>query len=377
MAYDPTYMQMAVDLAWRGAGFANPNPMVGCVLVKDGTVIGQGWHARFGQPHAERNAVADCLSRNLSPRGAEAYVTLEPCCHHGKQPPCSDLLIQQGVAKVYVGIDDPNPQVAGKGIAQLRAAGIEVQVGFLQDQIRQQNKAFLKLFTSRMPYVVMKSASTLDGKIATASGDSKWVSCEESRAWVHQLRHHLMAICVGIGTVLADDPLLNCRHQVPTPAHPIRIVVDSQARIPLQSQLVRTAGTYPLWVAHTADAPQSKLLQLNALGVRTICCHAHHGRVSIPDLLHRIANPADKAVPPVDSLLLEGGAQLNAAFLREGCVDELNLFLAPKMVGGSSAPSTVADLGVSLMSQAFQFSHLQVRPVGSDLLIIAKPIKQV
>lgn len=375
MSYDPTYMQMAIDLAWRGEGFANPNPMVGCVLVKDGIVVGQGWHACFGQPHAERNAVADCLSRGLSPRGAEAYVTLEPCCHHGKQPPCSDLLIEQGVSKVYVGIDDPNPKVAGHGIAQLREAGIEVEVGFLQDQIREQNKAFLKLFTTRMPYVLMKSAMTLDGKIATRTGDSKWVSCDESRAMVHHLRHRMMAICVGIGTVLVDDPLLNCRHQVESPCHPIRIVVDSTARIPLDSQLVRTAEQYPLWVAHTQNASEEKLIHLREKGVRTICCDSSDGHVSVSNLLHQIANPSDSAQPAIDSLLLEGGASLNAAFLRSGCVDEVNLFVAPKLVGGNTAPSPIADLGVLKMSEALQLRDIECHAVGTDLLIKAKPIK--
>lgn len=370
MSYNEKYMLRAIELAKRGEGFADPNPMVGCVLVRDGEVIGEGWHARYGAYHAERDAVMKCLDRGINVRGAEAYVTLEPCCHHGKQPPCSELLIEQGIAKVYVGIEDPNPLVAGHGIQQLRDAGIEVEVGFEEEKIRELDKHFLKLFTTRRPYVLMKAAATIDGKIATAKGDARWVSCEASREYVHRLRHQMMAIMVGIHTVELDDPMLNCR-LFGDVCQPIRIVVDSKARISLESQLVRTANEIPLIVCHTADADPQKLEQLRLLGVKTLVCESSEGRVSVDDMLRQLANPADKADRAISSVLLEGGATLNASFLKAGCVDELNLFIAPKIVGGNSAPSFVGELGIDKMAQALPLQQVSYETVGQDLLVRA------
>ena len=375
MPYNEKYMMRAIELAKRGEGFADPNPMVGCVLVRDGAVIGEGWHARYGAYHAERDAVMRCRAKGVDVRGAEAYVTLEPCCHHGKQPPCSELLIEAGVAKVYVGIEDPNPLVAGHGIQQLRDAGIAVEVGFRQDEIRELDKHFLKLFTTRRPYVLMKAAATLDGRIATATGDARWVSCEESRQYVHRLRHAMMAIMVGIRTVEQDDPMLNCRMDGEV-CQPIRIVVDSQARISPECQLVRTAREVPVVVAHTDGADKEKLALLQRLGVRTLACKAADGRVDVGNMLELLANPTDKGQAPISSILLEGGAALNASFLKAGAVDEVNLFLAPKLVGGSDAPSFVGDLGVEKMAEALQLQDIDYELIGQDILVRAKIRRQ-
>lgn len=371
MSYNEKYMLRAIELAKKGEGFADPNPMVGCVLVRNNQVIGEGWHARYGAYHAERDAVMKCLANGIEVRGAEAYVTLEPCCHHGKQPPCSQLLIDQGIAKVYVGIEDPNPLVAGHGIEQLRNAGIEVEVGFEQERIKELNKTFLKLFTTRLPYVVMKAAATLDGKIATATGNSRWVSCHESRQYVHRLRHQYMAIMVGIRTVELDDPMLNCRLDGPV-CQPIRIVVDSTARISLDSQLVKTAHNSPVIVAHTQMADPDKLRQLQQLGVITLLCQSAEGRVDIHNLLHQLANPTQGSLPAISSILLEGGATLNAAFLKAGAVDEVNLFLAPKVVGGNDAPGFIGSLGIEKMAEAIPFKDISYQLVGQDILIRAK-----
>lgn len=374
MSYNEKYMLRAIELARKGEGFADPNPLVGCVLVRDGEVIGEGWHARYGAYHAERDAVMKCLAAGVDVRGAEAYVTLEPCCHHGKQPPCSELLIEQGIAKVYVGIEDPNPLVAGHGIQQLRDAGIEVEVGFEEDKIRELDKHFLKLFTARRPYVLMKSAATLDGKIATQTGDSRWVSCEESRQYVHCLRHQMMAIMVGIRTVEMDDPMLNCRLEGEV-CQPIRIVVDSKARISLECKLVQTAREIPVIVAHTDLAEPEKLEQLRQLGVRTLICKTTDCQVDIDDMLFHLANPTDKSMPSISSVLLEGGATLNASFLKAGAVDEINLFLAPKLVGGNAAPGFVGDLGIEKMADAVVMQDIKYQIIGRDLLLVMKIAK--
>lgn len=364
MSYREEMMQRAIALAQLGAGFVNPNPLVGCVLVKDGRVIAEGYHQRFGGPHAERNAILHCHSQGLSPRGAEAYVTLEPCCHHGKQPPCSQLLIDEGIAKVYVGIADPNPLVAGRGIAQLRQAGIEVEVGFLQDCIAEQNKVFLTSMTLHRPYVLMKTATTLDGKIATATGDSRWVTGPEARRHVHRLRHQLMAVMVGIGTVLADDPQLTCRLDGCAPlCQPYRIVVDTRARIPLQSQLVLSARQWPLIVVHGPEADADKVAALAAAGAETLCCNTR----DIGAMLGALARPAEGR-PAIDSILLEGGAALNASFLKAGMVDEINLFVAPK-IAGAEALAPVGPLGIERMADALAFSLAGVRQMGQDVLL--------
>ena len=360
---DIEYMRRAMELAERGVGFTNPNPMVGAVIVKGGKVIGEGWHERYGEWHAERNAFKNCT---VSAEGATMYVTLEPCCHYGKTPPCTEAIIEHGIARVVIGMEDPNPLVAGKGIALLREAGIEVVCGIEEEALREQNRVFLKYISTRLPWVALKAAMTLDGKIATRTGDSKWITGAESRAYVHELRHRFMAILVGIGTVVADDPLLNCRIEGRGVRQPIRVVVDSNARLALESQLVQTAGVYRTIVAYTRFAPEERVKALREAGVEMLLCGEKEGLVDVRNLLEQLGQFG------IDSILLEGGGSLNYTFLTEGLVDELYAFTAPKIVGGMNAKTPVEGMGVEKMADAINLELKNILNIGDDVLLKLK-----
>ena len=355
-------MRRALELAKKGGGFVHPNPLVGCVVVKDCQVIAEGYHEKYGEFHAERNALTNCQSET---KGASLYVTLEPCCHYGKTPPCTEIIIEKGIKKVYVGILDPNPLVAGKGVKRLQDAGIEVEVGLCADEIHELNKVFLKYITTKRPYVIMKTAMTLDGKIAAFTGDSKWVTNEESRKMVHQLRSEMAGVIVGIGTVLDDNPMLTCRlkgnyHQ------PIRIVVDSNLRIPVDSQLVKTAKEYRTIVA-TGGRDAARHVPT---GVELLHCASKDGHVDINDLMTKLGSMG------IDSLLLEGGGTLNAAFLEAGCVDEVWAFIAPKIIGGAAAKTPVSGKGIDKMSEAINLQDIDIQNINGDILIKGKICSQ-
>lgn len=360
---DIEYMRRAMELAERGVGFTNPNPMVGAVIVKGGKVIGEGWHERCGEWHAERNAFKNCT---VPAEGATMYVTLEPCCHYGKTPPCTEAIIEHGIARVVVGMEDPNPLVAGKGIALLREAGIEVVCGVEEEALREQNRVFLKYISTKLPWVAMKTAMTLDGKIATRTGDSKWITGAEARAYVHELRHRFMAIVVGIGTAVADDPLLNCRIEGRGVRQPIRVVVDSNARLSLDSQLVKTAGEYRTIVAYTRFAPEESVKALREAGVEMLLCKEKEGLVDVRNLLELLGQSG------IDSILLEGGGSLNYTFLAEGLADELYAFIAPKIVGGMNAKTPVEGAGMEKMADAINLELENVLNVGHDVLLKLK-----
>lgn len=391
-AADARFMRRAIELAWRGWGWTNPNPLVGCVLVRDGRIIGEGWHEKCGQAHAERNALADCARRaaeepagercadtapNADParghaRGATAYVTLEPCCHTGKQPPCTEALIAAGVARVVVGSRDPNPLVAGKGSAKLREAGIRVDEDALRAECDELNPIFFRFISRKTPYVVAKWAMSADGKIACTSGDARWVSGPESRRDTHELRHRLAAIAVGIDTVLADDPLLTCRRQDEPGNQPLRVVLDSRLRIPEDCALVRSCaqGEAPLAVAACAsvDDPATdagaKAQRLHALGVEVL--HVPQdavGHVAVRPLLRALGEKG------IDSLLVEGGSGIHGAFFDEGAVDEVVVYLAPKVVGGADAPGPVAGAGAAKMAEATALGRPRAHALGGDLKI--------
>ena len=364
---DIEYMRRAMELAERGVGFTNPNPMVGAVIVKGGKVIGEGWHERCGEWHAERNAFKNCT---VSAEGATMYVTLEPCCHYGKTPPCTEAIIEHGIARVVIGMEDPNPLVAGKGIAFLREAGIEVVCGIEEEALREQNRVFLKYISTRLPWVALKAAMTLDGKIATRTGDSKWITGAEARAYVHELRHRFMAILVGIGTAVADDPLLNCRIEGRGVRQPIRVVVDSNARLSLESQLVQTAEEYRTIVAYTRFAPEERVKALQEAGVEMLLCEEKEGLVDVRNLLELLGQFG------IDSILLEGGGSLNYTFLAEGLADELYAFIAPKIVGGMNAKTPVEGLGVEKMADAITLELKNVLNIGDDVLLKLK-VKKV
>ena len=382
---DARFMRRAIALARRGAGWTNPNPLVGCVIARDGAIIGEGWHERCGQAHAERNALASCARRAAgapdaaaatsnaadpahgAATGATAYVTLEPCCHTGKQPPCTEALVAAGVARVVVGSRDPNPLVAGKGAAQLRAAGIRVDEDVLRKECDALNSVFFHYITSGMPYVVAKWAMSADGKIACASGDARWVSGPAARADGHELRHRLAAILVGINTVLADDPLLTCRRDVSAPSHqPTRIMLDSQLRIPADSRIVKSsaAGEAPLIIATCTTAPE-KVAALEAAGVEVWQLPADDaGRVALRPLLHALGERG------IDSVLVEGGSGVHASFFSEGLVNEVVVYLAPKVIGGAGAPTPVGGIGVERMAQAATLGEAHVSLLSPDVKLV-------
>lgn len=354
------HMRRAIELARSAHGWVNPNPLVGAVIVKDGRVIGEGCHERYGELHAERNALAACAE---SPEGATIYVTLEPCSHFGAQPPCADALVEAGIARVVVGSRDPNPLVSGRGNARLRAAGIEVIEDFLRDECDQLNARFFHFITTKTPYVTAKWAMTADGSIAAHTGDARWVSCEQSRAQVHDMRHDRMAIMVGIGTVLADDPMLTARRDEPS-RQPLRVICDSKLRIPLDCQLVRSASEYGLLVATAADLEgeaADRAARLVQAGIDVVSLPGEDGRVDLRALMR------DLGSRKVDSVLLEGGSTLNWQAFSQGIVNEAVVYLAPKVVGGASAPTPVGGEGFSLMSQAIALGSPQVELVGDDV----------
>ncbi|MBN7772171.1 bifunctional diaminohydroxyphosphoribosylaminopyrimidine deaminase/5-amino-6-(5-phosphoribosylamino)uracil reductase RibD [Clostridium aminobutyricum] len=351
------YMELALKLAQKGNGWTNPNPMVGAVIVKNGRIIGQGYHEKYGQLHAERNALSSCSE---SAEGATMYVTLEPCCHYGKTPPCTEAIIENKIKKVVIGSTDPNELVAGKGIKQLEEAGIEVVVGMMKEQCDALNHIFFNYIKEKKPFVAMKYAMTLDGKIATYSGKSKWITSEEAREHVHGLRHQYMGIMVGIGTVLKDNPMLDCR--LPNTKNPIRIICDTTLQIPMESQLVQTAKEIVTYVA-TASSDTEKIKQLEEANCKVLNVHIKDGHINLQNLIERLG--AEK----IDSILLEGGGMLNYAALESGLVDHVYCYIAPKLFGGAQAVSPVEGLGVENPDQAFLLENQKITSLGQDVLL--------
>lgn len=356
------YMIHALALAERGRGRTSPNPVVGAVIVKDGKIIGEGWHKKCGENHAEINAFEDAAAKENDVAGAEMYVTLEPCSHYGKTPPCAKAIIEKKIGKVYVGLLDPNPLVAGRGIRMMEEAGIRVESGILEEQCRRINEIFLKYITTKQPFVVMKTAMTLDGKIAAYTGDSKWVSGEASRKIVQQMRNSLTGIMAGIGTVLADDPQLTCRLE--GGRDPVRIIADSSLRIPLDAKVLKDENCI---IAAAEGCDQNKLKQLQEKGVTVLLTKAEHGRVDLKDLMEQLGARG------IDSILLEGGGGLNEAALKAGIVDRTVTFIAPKFIGGKDAKTPVEGRGFEKMSQAICLKNIQINRVGDDLMIQGTP----
>ena len=362
---DETYMRRALELAEKGAGWVSPNPLVGAVIVKDEEIIGEGYHERYGQLHAERNALAHCTK---SPKGATIYVTLEPCCHHGKQPPCTDALLAAGIRRVVIGSKDPNPLVHGKGIRILREHGVEVTEHVLEKECDAENEVFFHYMQTKLPFVILKYAMTLDGKIATYTGASRWVTGEAARAHVHRMRNRYRAIMVGVGTVLADDPMLNVR--VEGWKSPVRIVCDSSLRIPLDSQIVRSAKEYRTIVAYAGreenEEITEKIERLHAKGVDTVCCPDEKGQIDLKKLMTYLGNEG------IDSILLEGGGTLNDSALRAGIVKEVHCFIAPKLFGGKNSKTPVQGIGIGLPSEALKLKCTDICRIGEDIRIICQ-----
>ena len=356
---DRDYMLRAIELAKGGLGWTSPNPLVGAVIVKDGRIIGEGYHERCGKLHAERNAIA---SLTESAEGATLYVTLEPCCHYGKTPPCTEAILEQKIARVVIGSRDPNPLVAGKGAAILRAAGVRVEEDFMREECDALNPVFFHYITKKTPYVVMKYAMTADGKIAARTGDSKWITGESARKKVQELRHRYMGIMAGIGTVLADDPMLNVR--VEGWKSPIRILCDSGLRIPLDGQIVKSAGKYRTIVAYAdSENTEAKRKRLHEMGVETICCPDENNQVDLKKLMKYLGEEG------IDSILLEGGGTLNDSALRAGIVQEVQAFIAPKLFGGMNSKTPVEGIGVRFPSEAVKLKCTDICQIGEDIRI--------
>ncbi|AJY77218.1 bifunctional diaminohydroxyphosphoribosylaminopyrimidine deaminase/5-amino-6-(5-phosphoribosylamino)uracil reductase RibD [Paenibacillus beijingensis] len=358
---DEFYMDLALNLASKALGQTSVNPVVGCVVVKDGRIIGVGTHLKRGTGHAEVHALN---MAGEEAEGATVYVTLEPCSHFGKTPPCCERIIAAKAARVVVACTDPNPLVAGRGLARLREAGIEVKVGVLGERSMKLNEAFNKFITTGLPFVTLKSASTLDGKIAAKTGDSRWVTSPASREAVHMLRHRHMGIMVGIGTVLADDPSLTTRLPVPG-IHPVRIVVDSALRMPLGAKLVQDQAA-PTVIVTTESSDASQREALEAAGVKVVVCGAGP-KVDLTQAMKRLGELE------IGSVLLEAGGTLSGAMLDAGLVDKMLLFIAPKLIGGANAPVPFQLHGFDKMSEAIEIEELDVQRYGSDICLSGYP----
>lgn len=351
------YMRRAIELAKLGMGWTLSNPMVGAVIVKDGKIIGEGYHEKYGGLHAERNALASCSEY---PEGATMYVTLEPCCHYGKTPPCTEAIIENKIGKVVIGSRDPNPLVSGNGAAVLRYNGIAVEEEFMQAECDAINKEFFHYIKTGKPYVVMKFAQTLDGKIATKTGESQWISGEEARQYVHALRGRYTGILAGIGTILADDSMLNCRlngaHQ------PVRIICDWNLRIPTDSQIVKTARDYRTIVAYGKE-DEEKLSQLKDFGVECIKVNGENERIDLNELMTYLAKGG------ISSVLIEGGGEINDAALDAGIVNKIMAFVAPMIFGGRDAKTSVEGRGIAAISDGRILKPAKISNIGEDILL--------
>ncbi len=355
---DSAWMTHALKLAERGRGYVEPNPLVGAVVVRDGQLVGEGWHQRYGEAHAEIHALT---AAGEAARGTTLYVTLEPCCHFGKTPPCTDAVLRAGVRRVVAAMPDPFPAVAGKGAELLRQAGVTVEFGVGEAEARRLNAPYLKLLATGRPWVHAKWAMTLDGKIATRSGDSRWISNETSRRRVHELRGRMDAILVGIGTVLADDPQLTARP--PGPRTPARIILDSRGRIPDDAITVQSARITPTIIAATERMPQTKRAALQSHGCEVLILPDHHGQVSVDALLLELGRRR------FTNILVEGGSGIFGTFFDAAAIEEYHVFIAPRLVGGASATNAVGGIGVQQMAEALQLTEWRHEILDGDLYV--------
>lgn len=380
------YMRAALALALKARGRTSPNPLVGAVIIKDGRVVGRGYHACAGAPHAEIMALEEA---GTEAAGATLYLNLEPCCHWGRTPPCTPTLTRSGIAQVVVGMVDPNPLVSGKGIGELRQAGIQVELGLLEEEARQINEAFIKYITTGRPFVILKSAVSLDGKIATVSRRSRWITGARSRLEVHKLRDQVDAILVGIETILTDDPQLTTRLEGRRGRDAKKVIVDSTLRIPLEAKVLNPGLAAPhrkiegqrgkggrtspghgeVIIATTTRAPQMKISQLEDKGARVLRVGERDGRVDLVDLMGELGREG------VVSLLIEGGAEVNAAALQAGLVDKVLFFIAPLLIGGGGAPGAIGGQGFPTLEEAVRLERLEVKRLEPDLMVQGYVIK--
>jgi diaminohydroxyphosphoribosylaminopyrimidine deaminase/5-amino-6-(5-phosphoribosylamino)uracil reductase len=356
---DQEYMAFAIQLARQMQGQTSPNPVVGAVVVNNEQIVGMGAHLKAGEPHAEVHAIRMAGDKA---NGSTVYVTLEPCSHFGKTPPCSNLLIDSQVKRVVIASSDPNPLVAGQGIERLKAAGIEVHVGVLKEEAEALNTIFFHNIRTGRPFVTLKAATSLDGKIATSTGESQWITSEPARLDVHKLRHQSDAILVGVGTVLKDDPSLTTR--LPNGGkNPIRVILDSNLRTPLDSKVV-TDGLAETWIV-TCQTDPEKIAPYEAKGVRVL--QLGDKRISLPHLLDRLGSEK------ITSLFVEGGGQVNGSFIKEGLVDQVIIYFAPKIIGGTESPSPIGGQGFLKMSEVMSLEFRSVERLGPDIKVVAIP----
>ncbi|MEA1962513.1 MAG: bifunctional diaminohydroxyphosphoribosylaminopyrimidine deaminase/5-amino-6-(5-phosphoribosylamino)uracil reductase RibD [Bacillota bacterium] len=361
---DEQYMQRTLVLAEKARGRTNPNPMVGAVIVKENQIVGEGYHDKAGTPHAEIHALRDA---GEEARGATVYVSLEPCSHFGKTPPCADAIIAAGVRRVVIAMMDPNPKVAGQGIDRLQKADIEVCVGVLEEKANRLNEVFLKHIQTGMPFVALKSAMSMDGKIACESGDSKWITNEESRLYVHTLRNSYDGILAGIGTVLKDDPMLNTRLEGNDVRDPIRIIIDTFLDIPEESQIVKTAEQQRTIVFCGNEADDNKQQNLAKKGIQIIRLSAHNNKVSLEEVLKTLYQLG------VCSVLIEGGGEINGDLVRHRLIDKFYLFIGAKIIGGRNSPGPVGGVGIQQMSAAMPMKITDINRYGEDVLLVSYP----
>jgi len=352
------YMKRAIELAEKGRGFTSPNPLVGAVIVKEDRIIGEGYHELYGKAHAEVNAF---LNATEDVRGADMYVTLEPCSHYGKTPPCALKIIEKGIKRVFVSSLDPNPLVNFKGIEMLKEAGVEVEYGILEQLTKKQNEIFLHFVKNKTPFVALKYAMTLDGKIATATGDSKWITNESSRIYVHELRNDYAAILVGINTIILDDPKLNTRLDRPA-RNPIRIALDPSLKISEEAYIVRTAKEQPTYVVTLSKNDNEKMNHLSELGVKFII-QEDEKEINLKQLM------IDLGKLNIDSVLVEGGSTTHGKMLSAGIVNKIYAFIAPKIIGGKDALSPIGAKGISFMKDAILLENQELKQFGEDVLI--------
>jgi diaminohydroxyphosphoribosylaminopyrimidine deaminase/5-amino-6-(5-phosphoribosylamino)uracil reductase len=357
---DETYMRMAIDLAEQGRGWTSPNPMVGAVIVKDGKVVGKGFHQAAGGPHGEIHALNDAGEKA---RGATLYVTLEPCNHTGRTPPCTQAILKGGIKRVVAGMKDPNPQVTGGGLAFLKSQGLDVSAGICEDECRRLNEIFIKYVTTSLPFVILKCAATLDGRIATRTGDSKWITNPLSRQFAHELRHTVDAIMVGVGTVLKDNPQLTTRLEGRKGSDPIRIVLDTHLSISPNARLLHLASDSDTLIVTSSAPPAEKKRMLERPGVRFLALDDAEGQIDLTALVRELGRMG------VASLLIEGGSRVNGSALRAGIVDKIYIFYAPKIYGGDDGVPICAGPGLELMEQSMQIKDVSVHRFEDDVMI--------
>ncbi len=353
-------MRRALELARKGEGRTSPNPLVGAVIVKHGRVVGEGYHKKAGGPHAEIAALRKAAARA---RGADLYVNLEPCCHHGRTPPCTQAIIDAGIKNVMVGMRDPNKRIGGKGIRQLKKNGVRVTAGVLRKECGRINEVFVKYIRTRRPYVILKSALSLDGRIATRSGDSQWISGPQARERVHQMRDKADAVLVGSGTVLKDNPRLTARLKKGKGNHPARVILDGRNRVPLTANVFKNGGSQRIIYVSGPRLRPSRGKRLRRMGVEVLVLNEKKGNLDLRQLMKKLGKME------FSSLLIEGGAEVYAGALKAGIVDKIVFFVAPIIIGGRDARGAVGGEGIEKIRQAYKIKNLTVVPVGNDLML--------